>query len=147
VRLAILTLCVLAIPAVALAEEPKVEVMADVILASNKDTTIEPPELAKMKKKFESVGFAFSGYRRLSSQKLSVVKAPPTTLELPNQRKVSLKLQEMKEGTATLNLEIADSGKATVAKMNLSLGKEGSVFQHVGAFEGGQLLLVLTPPK
>jgi hypothetical protein len=133
-------LAFLAIPA--LADPPKVEVMAEVVLASNKDNTIEPPELAKMKDKFGSAGFSFTSYRRLSVQKVALVKVPPTVLDLPNQKKVQLKLEDLKDGTATVRLEIAKLINTTV-----SLGKEGSVFQHAGPHDGGQLFLVLTSPK
>jgi hypothetical protein len=140
VRFALVALLV-ATPA-AWAQAPKVEVMADVVLASNKDATIDPPALAKMKDKFAAAGFSFTSYRRLSSQKLAVLKEPPAQLDLPNQRKVELRLQELKDGTATVKLEIPKLIQTTV-----SLGKEGSVFQHAGPHDGGQLFLVLSPPK
>jgi hypothetical protein len=141
VRLAAAALVLFVAP-LAFADGPQVEVMADVILASNKDSTIDPPELAKMKDEFAAAGISFTSYRRLSSQKLKIVKEPPTQLALPNQRAVSLRLLELKDGAATVKLEIPKAIQTTVA-----LGKKGSVFQHAGPHEGGQLVLVLSSPR
>ena len=127
---------------VAAADEPPVEVLSEVVLASNQDSVVEPPSLAAMKAQFAEAGFVFSSYRLLSSQKLSLSSGREVGISLPNGRRVSLRLQGLKGGTASVQIEIPGA-VSTVVK----LGREGSVFQHTGAHQGGQLFLVLSSPK
>ncbi len=124
---------------VALAAEPKVRISAEVILASNNGNIIDPPALARMKNQFSQKGFAFTSYRRLSSEKLSL-KREPVELKLPNQRTATLRLDAMKAGVATVRVDISDLSSTT-----LTMGREGSLFQHAGDHAGGQLILKLSP--
>ena len=126
---------------VALAAEPKVRINAQVILASNNGNTIDPPALASMKTQFSQKGFAFTSYRRLSSEKLSL-KREPVELKLPNQRTATLRLDAMKGDVATVRVDISDLSSTT-----LTMGREGSLFQHAGDHAGGQLFLVLSPDQ
>ena len=126
----------------AAAEEPTVELLSEVVLASNQDSVVEPPSLAAMKSQFAEAGFVFSSYRRLSSQKLALSAGREAAISLPNGRRVSLRLQGLKGGTASVQIEIPGA-VSTVVK----LGREGSVFQHTGSHQGGQLFLVLSSPK
>ena len=121
--------------------EPQVRVTAEVILASNKGNTIDPPALVMMKDQFSQKGFAFTSYRRLSSEKLKL-RRQPVELKLPNHRTATLHLDEMKAGTATVKVEISN-----LASTTLSMGREGSLFQHAGDYDGGQLILVLSPDQ
>jgi len=123
------------------AAEPQVRVTAEVILASNKGNTIDPPALARMRDQFTQKGFAFTSYRRLSSEKLKL-RRQPVELKLPNHRTATLHLDEMKAGTATVRVEISN-----LASTTLTMGREGSLFQHAGDYEGGQLILVLSPDQ
>ncbi|HME90344.1 MAG TPA: hypothetical protein VKE49_02900 [Myxococcaceae bacterium] len=123
------------------AAEPKVRLTAEVILASNKGNTIDPPALAKMKEEFTAKGFSFTSYRRLSSEKVSLHRKP-VEVKLPNRRTATLRLDEIKSGTATVRVDISH-----LASTTLSLGREGSLFQHAGEFEDGQLILVLSPDE
>lgn len=125
----------------ALAAEPKVRVTAEVILASNKGNAIDPPTLARMKDQFSEKGFAFTSFRRLSSEKLSL-RRKPVEVKLPNRRTATLRLDDIKAGTATVQVDISH-----LASTTLTLGREGSLFQHAGEFEGGQLILVLSPDE
>lgn len=124
---------------VALAAEPKVRISAEVILASNNGNTVDPPVLAGMRNQFSRSGFAFTSYRRLSSEKLSL-KREPVELKLPNQRTATLRLDGMKAGVATVRVDISNLSSTT-----LTMGREGSLFQHAGDHDGGQLILVLSP--
>ena len=124
---------------VAWAAEPKVRINAEVILASNNGNTVDPPALAGMKNQFSQKGFAFTSYRRLSSEKLSL-KREPVELKLPNQRTATLRLDAMKGDVATVRVDISDLSSTT-----LTMGREGSVFQHAGEHDGGQLILKLSP--
>ena len=124
---------------VAWAGEPKVRINAEVILASNNGDAVDPPALARMKNQFSQKGFAFTSYRRLSSEKLSL-KREPVELKLPNQRTATLRLDAIKAGVATVRVDISDLSSTT-----LTMGREGSLFQHAGDHDGGQLILVLSP--
>jgi hypothetical protein len=121
------------------AAEPKVRVTAEVVLASNTGNAIDPPALARMKAQFTQKGFAFTSYRRLSTEKLTL-RRKPVELKLPNQRMATLCLEDMKDGTATVKVEISGLSSTT-----LTMGREGSLFQHAGDHDGGQLILVLSP--
>jgi hypothetical protein len=123
------------------AAEPQVRVTAEVILASNKGNTIDPPGLARMKDQFSQKGFAFTSYRRLSSERLKL-RRQPVEIKLPNHRTATLRLDEMKAGTAAVRVEISN-----LASTTLTMGREGSLFQHAGDYEGGQLILVLSPDQ
>jgi hypothetical protein len=48
----------------------------------------------------------------------------------------------MKGGTATVKVEISGLSSTT-----LTLGREGSLFQHAGDHEGGQLILKISPDR
>ena len=125
------------IPALALAEE-KVEVMAEVVLASNKGTGVDP-ELAKMKDKFAQSGLSFSSFKRLEGKKLTLLRQRAAQMTLPNKQIASFKLEDIKEGTAHVKVDVA-SLHTTVA-----LGREGSVFIQGGDHDGGKLVIVLSP--
>ncbi len=137
-----LTGLLLSASSAARAEEAPVEVLSQVVLASNQGDALEPPSLGAMKAQFAEAGFVFSSYRRLSFQKLSLAQGREVGMDLPNGRRVGLRLQGLKGGTASVQLEIPGA-VSTVVK----LGREGSVFQHTGPHEGGQLFLVLSAPK
>lgn len=128
----------LALPSVARADEPKVEVKADVILASNQGNVVEPPSLSAVKDEFASAGIVFSSYRRLSSERLALVGGRPVVLKLPNAKTATFQLEQLKAGTATVKV------KGVGAEVTIQLGREGSVFQRVGAHQGGQLILMLS---
>ena len=131
----------LLLSAPALAGEPKVRVTAEVILASNQGNAIDPPALVKIKNQFTEKGFAFTSYRRISLEKLSL-RRKPVELKLPNRRTATLRLDEMKAGIATVRVDISE-----LTSTILTMGREGSLFQHAGEHEGGQLILRLSPDE
>jgi hypothetical protein len=135
-----MTVALLAFPA--WSEEPKVELTAEVVLASNQGNALDPPELVKTKEMFAKAGINMSSFRRLSSQKLALAQGIAAELALPNGRKASLILQDIKKGSAHVQVKIAD-----LVSTVLKLGQQGSLFQHAGAFDGGQLFLVLSPAE
>lgn len=124
-----------------LAGEPKVRVTAEVILASNNGNAIDPPALVKIKNQFSEKGIAFTSYRRISLEKLSLRKKP-VEIKLPNRRTATLRLDEMKAGIATVRVDISQ-----LTSTILTMGREGSLFQHAGEHEGGQLFLRLSPDE
>ena len=138
---AALVTCAWVLPAPARAEDPKVDLRAEVILASNQGTAIEPASLSSVKDEFASAGIVFTSYKQLSAEKLSLDKQHPAEVKLPNGKTASLKLEDLKDGKATVKV------RGLGAEVVIQLGREGSVFQRVGAHQGGQLILMLTPGR
>ncbi len=133
-----LGLVLLLIPCAALAQA-KVDVQAETVLVSNKDSTIDPPELAKLKDNFLKNGLAFTSYRRLKTAKLSLEQGKPSKLDLPNRKTVTVRLDSLKDGTARLQVEVPPLSQT------MTLGREGSVSMVAGDHDGGKLVLVLSP--
>lgn len=131
----------LAVGTAAFADEPKVEVQAEVVLVSNKGTEIQPPELEAMKKKFAEQGLSFTSYKRMSTQKLALDKAKPAQVSLPNNKSAQLTLDGLQDGTAKLTVHVPP-----LEKVQYTLGREGSLYVDVGSYAGGKLVLVLSPP-
>ena len=130
----------------AIAAEPAVQINTQVILASNRDSMIDPPELASMREQFSQKGFAFTSFRRLSSEQLTLHKGKAVEIKLPNQRTASIRLNDVKRGTAHVEVILSQlPSKVVISSTVLTLGREGSLFQHVGDYEGGQLILVISP--
>ncbi|RKG91669.1 hypothetical protein D7V97_41705 [Corallococcus sp. CA053C] len=138
-------LCAVALtlgPAVALAQDAKVKVQVEVVLASNKGTAVEPAELNKMKEAFQKQNFSFTSFKRMSLDTVEVVAARPTEVKLPNGTNASLQLLGMKDGIATLRVIIPNQSSVEV-----ELGRQGAVYQKAGKHVGGDLILVLVPPS
>ncbi|MCY1019374.1 hypothetical protein OV427_26690 [Pyxidicoccus sp. MSG2] len=131
----------LLLPVAARAQDEKVQVQAEVVLASKKGSEVEPPELAKMKEQFQKQNLNFTSFKRLSLQVLEVSAKQPTELKLPNGTNATLQLLGMKDGTATVRMSIPR--KAT---LDVELGRQGTVYQMAGKYVGGELILVLSPP-
>ncbi len=131
----------LLLPAAARAQDDKVQVQAEVVLASKKGSEVEPPELAKMKEQFQKQNFDFTSFKRLSLQVLEVSAKTPTEVKLPNGANVSLQLLGMKDGIATVRVAIPRQ-----PTLDVELGRQGAVYQKAGKYVGGELILVLTPP-
>ncbi|WP_414653983.1 hypothetical protein [Hyalangium sp.] len=139
--LALLSLGLLLSPLAAQAQEQKVKLQVEVVLASNKGDAVEPPELAQMKETFRKQNFSFTSFKRLSLETLELAAEKPTEVRLPNGVNASLKLLGLKEGIATVRVEIPrQSG------VDVELGRQGSVYQRAGKHVGGELILVLSPP-
>jgi hypothetical protein len=139
--LALLTLGLLLSPLAAQAQEQKVKLQVEVVLASNKGDAVEPPELAKMKETFRKQNFSFTSFKRLSLETLEVDAQKPTEVRLPNGVNASLRLLGLKEGIATVRVEIPRQ-----SAMDVELGRQGAVYQKAGKHVGGELILVLSPP-
>lgn len=128
-------------PWAARAQEQKVPVQVEVVLASSKGTAVEPPELSKMKETFQKQNFNFTSFKRLSLQTVQVGSAQPTEVKLPNGVNATLKLLALKDGIATVRVDIP-----RLSAMDVELGREGAVYQKAGKHVGGELILVLSPP-
>jgi hypothetical protein len=128
------------------AAEPQVPINTEVVLASNKGTVIDPPTLAKMKEQFTQKGFAFTSFRRLSGEKVVLQPSKAVEIKLPNQRMATVRLDDLKNGTASVEVVISQlPSNVVIASTILTLGREGSLYQHAGDYEGGQLIVVISP--
>lgn len=131
-------LLALLIPAVSLGQDVKVEVTAEVVLASTKGDVVDPPSLAALKAKLDK--FKYTSFKRISHQRLKVTKGA-VAIQLPNGAQARLKLDGLKDGVAQLSVSIPPAIKEVV----YTLGREGSLFIGVGKYADGDLWLVLSP--
>lgn len=119
----------------------KVEIHAEVVKLSKKGTEIDPPKLAEMKKKFDSAGWAYTSFKRLSEQKLAIEQGKSDKLTLPNKRVAEISIDHVKDGVAQVSVHMPP-----LTKVQYQLGREGSLYIDGGWHEGGKLMLVLSPP-
>ncbi|WP_224246864.1 hypothetical protein [Hyalangium gracile] len=139
--LALLALGVMFSPLAAQAQEQKVKIQVQVVLASNKGDTVDPPELAQMKETFRKQNFSFTSFKRLQLETLELSAQKASEVRLPNGVNASLKLLALKEGIATVRVDIPQQ-----SGVDVELGRQGSVYQKAGKHVGGELILVLSPP-
>ncbi|NMO16328.1 hypothetical protein HPC49_48960 [Pyxidicoccus fallax] len=132
---------VLMLPWVASAQEQKVQVQVEVVLASMKGSEVEPPELAKMKEQFQKQNFNFTSFKRLSLEVLEVNAKKSAEVKLPSGTNATLQLLGMKDGIATVRVAIPRQ-----PTLDVELGRQGAVYQKAGKYVGGELILVLSPP-
>lgn len=122
--------------------EDLVKVRADVILATKEGDVVDPPSLGAMKAKMQKSGLtAFTSLKRLSTQELALALNKEQSLQLPNARKATVKLEKLKEDTAHVRASIEKLFDGITYK----LGREGSLFISAGSHQGGTLVLVLSP--
>lgn len=122
--------------------EDLVKVRVDVILASKEGDVVDPPSLGAMKNKMQKSGLtAFTSLKRLSTQELGLALNKEQSLQLPNARKATVKLEKLKEDSAHIRASIEKLFDGITYK----LGREGSLFISAGAHQGGTLVLVLSP--
>ncbi len=128
--------------------QQKVDVQTEVVLASNDGTTIEPPHLSKMKEEFARSGITFTSWKRQSQQKVSLEQGGTRDVSLPDGRKASLSLVNIKEGSASVRVTVPDpqDRKRKLVETVYQLGRQGSVFIPCGDYKSGKLILVLSPP-
>ncbi|MDC0712959.1 hypothetical protein POL68_31145 [Stigmatella sp. ncwal1] len=142
VVLTLLSLAMVLLPLTEAQAQPQtVKIQVEVVLASNKGDTVEPPELEKMKELFRKQNFSFTSFKRLSIDTVAVEAQKATEIRLPNGVNASLKLLALKDGTATVHVDIPRQ-----SAMDVELGRQGSVYQKAGRHVGGELILVLSPP-
>ena len=128
-------------PGAARAEDDTVKVRVEVVLASSKGTAVEPAELARMKETFQKQNFNFTSFKRLSQDTVEVGAKEATDVRLPNGVNATLRLLALKDGIATVRVNIP-----RLSAMDVELGRQGAVYQKAGKHVGGELILVLSPP-
>jgi hypothetical protein len=124
-------------------EDVKVPIQVDVVLVSNQGSEVQPAELGRMKETFARQGLVFSSFRQLSSNRVEVGRAAPAQVKLPNGKTATLRLEALKEGTARVSLQVP----GLINNLAFQLGREGAVYQKVGEYQGGNLVLALSPAK
>ena len=129
----------LAVPGAARAEGGKVEVMADVVLASNNGDKVDPPSLEEMKATFAARNIKFSSWQSVSQRRLALEPNKTAEVPLPNAKRAQITLQSVKEGEAHLKVTVPPSSTELV------LGREGKLYVDGGQHQGGQLWLVISP--
>ena len=127
------TLC-----ASAWAADEKVPVLVEVVQALEKAGSVEPglePMQAALAQKTR-----YGTLTRASTRKLELV-SKAALVALPNGKTAELTLVSLEKGVATVKVRLAPS------ESTLTLGREGSLYQHAGKWQGGDLWLVLSQPK
>jgi hypothetical protein len=123
----------------AFAAPTTVTVKVDVVDASNQGSEVQPANLRAMKDAFTQSGFNYKSYRQLSSEKVELAPNAPHTVKLPNGRTATLKLLDVKDNVARIQVSVPP------LETTYSLGRSGSVFLQAGPHKGGMLVLVLSP--
>lgn len=145
---AVLGVCAVLAGLQARADEPKVAVLAEVILLSNEGDTIDPPRLATLKKELERAGAKFTSVKRLSDQKVSVEQNKPAEVKLPDGRAASLKMVGMKDGVASVSVTVPSQkdAKKPLVETTYQTGRS-SLTVPAGDYANGKLVLLLSPPE
>jgi hypothetical protein len=125
-----------------MADGSKVQVSTRVVLASNKGSAVEPPQLAKMKEEFAKQGIAYTSWRQQSAANLWLEAGKANEVSLPGGRQALLMLKKVEKGTATVHVTIP-----RLLDTDYNVGRTGSVYIRSGDHEGGVLILVLSPPN
>ena len=129
---------VAAVPA--LAEDAKVSVQVETVVASLKGNTIDPPTLKAMQSAMASKK-KYGSLKRVGLEKPELVSGKPFSFKLPNGEQASLSLQKVEKDVATVLV------KAGAAEATYSTGKKGSLYVQAGAQGEDDLWLVLSPAK
>ena len=120
------------------AEPTKIDVQAEVVLAQEKGATLDPPELVKVQQALKAKK-PYGSLKRLSSSRLTLT-AKPVPVSVPSGNG-ELSLISVKDDVATVRLKVG------AIDSTLKLGAQGSLYQHAGTYQGGDLWVVLSRPK
>lgn len=147
-------LAVTGVASPALADDAKVAVQVEVVLASLSGNTIDPPTLKAMQDAM-SKKVKYGSLKRQSNEKVELLAGKPHTMKLPNGTEVVLSLDKIEKDVATVGV------KTAAAEATFNTGRRGSVYVPAGkqgkgdgkqGEDGGQhveddLWLVLSPSK
>lgn len=124
----------------ALADDAKVAVQVEVVLASLEGNTIDPPTLKAMQDAMAKK-VKYGSLKRQSLEKAGLVAGKPHLMKLPNGTEASLALEKMEKDVATVRV------KAGAAEATYSTGKKGNLYVQAGKQGADDLWLVLSPGK
>lgn len=128
----------LVLSTVAMAQDAKITVNAEVVHAQVKTGMIEPG-LQEMQTALAQ-GKKYGSLKRISTQKVTV-QAKSAVVPLPNGTSAELSLVTLEQGVATIKVKVP-KGETTS-----KLGRDRSLYQQAGEWQGGDLWLVLSQPK
>jgi hypothetical protein len=131
-------LFVLVLGAPAYADDKKVPVQAEVVVASTQAGAVDPA-LAPMQLTL-ATRVKYRSMHKVSSVRLEL-SAAPSSVALPNQKVAEVTLLGVKDNVAQLRLKVPP------LDATYSLGKEKSLYVQAGPHAGGDLWLVLSQPK
>lgn len=121
------------------AEPTKIDVQTEVVLAQEKGAALDPPELSKMQQALKPKK-QYGTLKRLSSTRMTLTNKP-TPVSMPNGSNGELSLVSVKDDVAMVRLKVG------ALDSTLKLGGQGSLYQHAGTYQGGDLWVVLSRPK
>lgn len=131
------TLLALALASSAWAEDKKVAVQAEVVLASKEagqvDTALVPMQTALASR------VKYLSLKSLRTVRLELTSAP-TPLALANQKTAELSVVAIKDNVAQVKVKVPP------VDATYSLGRDKSLYVQAGAHAGGDLWLVLSQP-
>lgn len=122
-------------------EGPEVPVKIETVQASTQGNSVEKG-LEPMARAFQLGKLPYTSFKRLSATEVKLRKGKPAMVQLPNKRTATVSLKALKEDTARMGVKVTDLTEAEV-----TLGREGSVYQIGGKHGDGMLVLVLSPAK
>lgn len=128
-----------ALPGAAFAEGNKIELMADVVLASNNGGKVDPPALEETKKTFAAKNVNYSSWQGLSQRRLSLEPKKTVDVPLPNGKKAQLTLESVTDGVAKVKVTVAPT------TTTFELGRSGNLYVDGGSHQGGQLFVIISP--
>lgn len=123
----------------ALADDAKVAVQVEVVLASLSGNTIDPPTLKAMQDAMAKK-VKYGSLKRLSLDKVDLT-AKPHVMKLSNGVEASLAVEALKADVATVRVKVPPTDAT------LNLGKKGSLYVPAGKQGDDDLWLVLSPAK
>lgn len=129
------------------ADEPRVEVLTEVVLVSNEGTAVDPPKLARLKDELAAQGKKFSSLKRLSEKKVAVQKGKPADVALPDGRTATLKLVDIKDGAASITVTVPQKKAGAQPLTATYQAGPNPLTVYAGEFQNGKLLLILSPPE
>ncbi len=121
-----------------LAAEPAVPVQVEVVQASLKPGPV-PESLKKMQTAL-SARIKYGSLKIRSTKQLMLSKTTET-IELPNKSQAVLSLERLKDGVATVQVQVPP------ASATYTLAKDKSLYFQAGSHDGDDVWLVLSQPK
>jgi hypothetical protein len=123
----------------ALADDGKVAVQVEVVLASLSGNTLDPPTLKAMQEAMAKK-VKYGSLKRQSVEKLELTQKPHL-MKLSNGVEASLSLDALKNDVATLRVKVPP------ADATYNLGKKGTLYVQAGKQGEDDLWLLMSPAK
>jgi hypothetical protein len=124
----------------ALAEDARVAVQVETVVASLKGNTIDPPTLKAMQEAMSSK-VKYGSLKRLAVDKPVLESGKVHTMKLSNGTEATLSLEKIEKDVATVRV------KTPSVETTYSTGKKGSLYAPAGKQGEDDLWLVLSPAK